>query len=180
MDKQAEVKESEYLSGIPLDDLEMLTEHGRTPTKLEVHRFIESLGYIKVSPDGEQDVNKWNLTNQQFTGLALIPDLEGEIRTILPCPDVDTPNCDKSPDCDRCALLDQEVHQISSKVSQYLHQLAEKMEDITNEDYTYPKDLQHRMKEIIPEWESMLSYQKENIQKAVAAQLQKCKEIVKG
>jgi hypothetical protein len=53
-------KDSEYLSGIPLDDLEMLTEHGRTPTKLEVHRFIESLGYVKLSPivDLEGEIEK--------------------------------------------------------------------------------------------------------------------------
>ena len=49
MDKEA----PDFICDDYMNGLLFLTEHGRTPTYLELDRFIRALGYILVDPDAE-------------------------------------------------------------------------------------------------------------------------------
>ena len=174
MDKQAEIKEEVKKELLLDDDLlgsyfdrasplgEKVSVEGlREVAKDQIKQLLKA-GYIKVSP---------------------IPDLEGAIRKIIPCPDIDTKNCEKYPDCDRCSLLDQTVHQVTSLVSQYRHQLAGKMEVISDEEimkgycsYEECHDHIHGCELTCQGYQNILKYRKPYY----LAQLQADKKIVEG
>jgi hypothetical protein len=165
MDKQAKVKELTELIAPYLDKTYFQKDAPAIRKAEDIAMKLVRHGYIKVSPDGEQDVNKWKLSNQQFTGLALIPDLEREIDKFI----CDVCEGKVAGDCGEEAGTRCPKHRDAlAKVSRYHHQLAGKMEVIDLETIEF-----FRLNDVPIECI--------NCGRTVAkGQLQKCKEIVEG